>query len=525
MKNKKNILIIVFFLILQTIIYIFVAKNKSYLHIDEAYSFGLTNYDKIEIQDNKDFYDTWHSKEYYEDYLAIQEDEKGNYKPVYENQKNDVHPPLYYLLLRFCMEFSVDHVSIWPGIILNIIIYVFITIFMYLILRKLLNNETSSEIKAITLAFISSITLASLSTVINIRMYALSTLNITITTFLHMKLFESNKANLKLLMAITINSLCGVLTHYYYLFYLVALYLIFLHKYIKEKRLKQLLYYTLSLLAAGVLSLLIFPYSIQHMFFGYRGQGVISSFKNISEIFPSIFIQICNINRFIFSNTLPIILIVMILLLIYNKKYKKTTFKITRQSREMLKIIYIPTIFFFLITSIASPWKVLRYFAPVCGLIFILIIFYLYKLMQFTINKKMCNILISIMLCIILISPFVFSLKPELLYDNKKEIVQQMSNELNLPTIYCFNSKANGFLSDIFIFSKLNESYIAKDIQYTESNIKEIVKNKNISKGILIFINDGQNNQLIIDTIKQSLNLTNCEYLQKLSSCDAYYIH
>ena len=72
MKNKKNILIIVFFLILQTIIYIFVAKNKSYLHIDEVYSFGLTNYDKIEIQDNKDFYDTWHSKEYYEDYLAIQ---------------------------------------------------------------------------------------------------------------------------------------------------------------------------------------------------------------------------------------------------------------------------------------------------------------------------------------------------------------------------------------------------------------------------------------------------------------------
>ena len=525
MKNKKNILIIVFFLILQTIIYIFVAKNKSYLHIDEVYSFGLTNYDKIEIQDNKDFYDTWHSKEYYEDYLAIQEDEKGDYKPVYENQKNDVHPPLYYLLLRFCMEFWGGHVSMWPGIILNIIIYAFITIFMYLILRKIFTNETSSEIKAIILAFVSSIILASLSTVINIRMYALSTLNITISTFLHMKLFESNRTNLKLLIAITINSLCGILTHYYYLFYLVALYLIFLHKYTKEKQLKQLLYYTLSLLVAGILSLIIFPYSIQHMFFGYRGQGVVSNLKNIYEIFPSIFIQICNVNYYVFNGSLPFILVIIIGLLIYNKKHKKANFNITKEVKGFLKIIYIPTIFFFLITSIASPWKVLRYFAPVCGLIFILILFYLYKLIQFTVNKKMCNILISIVLCIILLLPFAFKLNPELLYDNRKEIVQKICGELNLPTIYFYNSQKGGLLDDFFIFSKINESYIAKDIHFTDQNIQKIVENKDISRGVLIFINDGQNNQLIINTVKRSLNLMNCDYLQRLSSCDAYYIH
>ena len=101
MKNKKELLLVIIFLILQTIIYICVGINKSYLHIDEAYSFGLANYDKIEIQDNKDFFNNWHSKEYFEDYLAVQEDEKGNYVPVYENQKNDVHPPLYYILLRF----------------------------------------------------------------------------------------------------------------------------------------------------------------------------------------------------------------------------------------------------------------------------------------------------------------------------------------------------------------------------------------------------------------------------------------
>ena len=125
----------------------------------------------------------------------------------------------------------------------------------------------------------SSITLASCSNVVYIRMYALLTLEILITIFLHIKLLEQKKINPKLLVGIGISVLVGVLTHYYYLIYLVSLYLIFLIKYIKEKKLKNLLYYTLTMVISGILSLIIFPYSINHMFFGYRGQGVISNLK------------------------------------------------------------------------------------------------------------------------------------------------------------------------------------------------------------------------------------------------------
>ena len=58
MINKKEILIIVILILIQSIIYVFVGANKSYLHIDEAYSYGLTNYDKVEIEENADFYNT-----------------------------------------------------------------------------------------------------------------------------------------------------------------------------------------------------------------------------------------------------------------------------------------------------------------------------------------------------------------------------------------------------------------------------------------------------------------------------------
>ena len=94
MRKKLGLIILI---IIQTIIYIIVGCQKQYLHIDEAYSFGLANYDKVDIQNNEDFFNNWHTKEYYNDYLTIQQDEKFNFTPVYINQKNDVHYKYYYI--------------------------------------------------------------------------------------------------------------------------------------------------------------------------------------------------------------------------------------------------------------------------------------------------------------------------------------------------------------------------------------------------------------------------------------------
>ena len=78
-NRKKEVLILVVLLIIQVAIHIAAGINKSYLHMDEAYSFGLASYDKIDIEDNEDFANVWHSGEYYEDYLSVQDDEIGKY--------------------------------------------------------------------------------------------------------------------------------------------------------------------------------------------------------------------------------------------------------------------------------------------------------------------------------------------------------------------------------------------------------------------------------------------------------------
>ena len=52
----------------------------------------------------------------------------------------------------------------------------------------------------------------------------------------------------------------------------------------------------------------------------------------------------------------------------------------------------------------------------------------------------------------------------------------------------------------------------------------EITLEKNTSNGVLIFINDGQNNDNILSVIKNALDLKNVKYLDRLDSCDVYLI-
>lgn len=520
-KNKIKILMVII-IIIQTLIFVKSGIDKSYIHMDEAYSLGLASYDKVEIQNNEDFYNTWHNKEYYEDYLSVQEDEMSEYSQVYENQKNDVHPPLYYLLLRISMGFAPNHFSKWPGIILNIIIYAFITIFVYLILNKLLEGKENHKEKAIVWAFLSSITLASLSNVTYIRMYALSTLNVLIITYLHLKLYD--KYDKKTLILIGIAATIGSLTHYYYLFYLAVLYIVTILNFLADREKKRIKQYTIALVIAGIISIVIFPFSIQHMFFGYRGDGVISNLTDVTKLPSSIskvFSYLGVIQNYVFNNLLVVIIIAIIGISIYRKK--KNINKQVEISKYF-KFIYLPTIFYLVLAAVSSPWIELRYIMPICALIFISIYYWLNQLLETVVDKGFTLKILKILSVLIIISPFILKTEPQVTYSDKKEIMYKLQYELNVPTIYCFNSNNNRFLDDILLFSVIDESYVAKDIEYNSENINNILEGKDISNGIIVFINEGQENDNILDAIRTEMKLDNITHLKRMNACDIYYI-
>ena len=141
------------------------------------------------------------------------------------------------------------------------------------------------------------------------------------------------------------------------------------------------------------------------------------------------------------------------------------------------------------------------------------------------VEEKNLNKIMIVICVIILITPILFKMEPEEQFLDKKEIVEKLQNELNVPTIYMFNSSQNRFLDDILLFSVLDESYIAKDVECTDENIQNILKGKDLSNGLVVFINGGQENDQIMETIKNATGLSKWEWIKGLNACNVYYVN
>jgi len=512
---KKNKYILIGIIIIQIIVQILVANTKEYIHMDEAYSIGLANYDKVEIQDNKDFYNTWHSSDYYEDYISIQGDE--SYKVVYENQKNDVHPPFYYLLLRIVSNLHMGSYSKWPGIALNIFINIFCTILIYLIAKKVFKNDKY----ALLIAFISGVSSSTLNAILYIRMYELCAFNILLTLYLHLRI-ENKEAKIIDYILIGITALIGSLTHYYYLFFLATLYIIYIVNYIRKKEFKFAIKYTSSLAVAGILSLVIFPYSISHMFKGNRGTGAMSNLTDNAETWLNIAKYIGNLLINTFGNMAFIFVLILIGIAIYKLvKYKKIEIK---NENKLMWIITIPTLVYFILVAIMSPYIELRYIMPICPLILIIMIYFLRSSILSIVNEKKTMYIVTILLLTMVMLPLITNQKLEMSYIDKKDIVQKLENEYNLPTIFLFNKSHNRFLDDILLFAKIDESYVYDLENIGTEEIQEIFEGKDISKGIIVFVNEGQEKENNLEIVKQSLNLNEINHLKRMNACDVYYI-
>lgn len=521
MKNlNKERIALSLIIVIQIIIYVFLGSLKTYLHMDEAYSIGLTNYNKIDITQNENFYNNWHTKEYYEDYISIGKEELTNLKPVYENQKNDVHPPLYYLLLRIAYSFNTGEFSKWPGLILNIIIVVISNILVYKILKQIIKDKKV----ALLMCLVNGLVIGTLESVTYIRMYALNALMLLIIAYIHLNNFNKEDLKIKTCIILGITVLLSALTHYYNVIYIAVIYFIYILKYIKNKKYKIIIKYTLTMLIPAIMFLIIFPYAIEHVFMGYRGQGVLSTFTDLNKMMSNLGNYINIVNTNIFNGLLWAILLFFAVILIYKLiKNKKITLKI---ENTKLLLISIPSFVYFLIVALSSPYTEIRYIIPICSFLFIYVIYILNVTINKILNEKYSKKVFVITLILILIMPILTNAKVNNLYIEHKEIVNQIEEKYaKLPTIYLFNTNQNRFLDDIYSFIKIEESYILDVQKASKEKINEILEGKNIQNGILLWVNEGFEKEKYIDMIKNATNLNTCEHVKRMNACDIYYMY
>ena len=122
-KSGTIILYVTFFLLMV----ITISKKENY-HVDELFSYGLSNNvgHITMIFDDGAKYDP---ADVYGKYLTVSNNRhKFDYRNVWINQKNDVHPPLYYMILHTICSFFPGTFSGWYAGSINIIFSVFISV-------------------------------------------------------------------------------------------------------------------------------------------------------------------------------------------------------------------------------------------------------------------------------------------------------------------------------------------------------------------------------------------------------------
>ncbi len=521
--KQSKVFWIALIVIVQTVVYAVAGANKAYYHMDEMYSYGLANFEQVQIYEKDDFYNEWHDAEYYKDYLVVNEDERWDFAPVYNNQRDDVHPPLFYLLLRIGMEMTPGEFSKWTGIIINIVAFAVNTVFLYLIALRLVRKETGKEIKAFVVTLVAALSIGAISTVMYIRMYALLVMFVTMTMWLHLVLADSKKLRPGLLAAIGVTALLGVLTQYYYVFFLLPLFIMMVVRYAKAKRMQELWAYVGTLAGAAVVSLAIWPHSIRHMFFSYRGVGVMGNLLNFANLGTQIGVFFGMVVMYYFHYLLPLMLVVMFALAIYALKRGKKL-EISRSEDANYQLVLWPTVVFFLIAAIASPYQDLRYIEAICGPVVIVGLYGLYKMLGLVWNGRKRNVVMAVVMVAMLILPLPLGIEPNVEYRKMEQLNTFIGKMPDVPAIYLYNPGNERFLDDLVTFMEIDESYIMHHQEYTEENFEKILAGKDLSKGLIVFANYGDGNEQYLKVLREATGLEKQDYIIRTNSADVYYL-
>ena len=305
-KNYKYIIVIFAISIVMT----FFMTKKEGFHEDEMFSYGSSNYaydnvyrpygkedetnifvkekimngnifqnlkyyliDHRDIKDEtladikSEFVPTWRSSNEANDYLTIQPKDALNYGMVYYNQSRDIHPPLFYFLVHTVSIFFMGHFS-------KYIIFGINLVFMVLSLWTIKNifEKLDKKYLIIPTLILYGFSMGAISTAIFQRMYSM--LNFFVLMFISANIdiikkdFDIDK---KLWNKLTWIVLLGFWTQYYFCIVAGMVAVLVLIGVIRKQGKQGTITYILKYLKMAVIGVLLYPLSINHIFFSYRG--------------------------------------------------------------------------------------------------------------------------------------------------------------------------------------------------------------------------------------------------------------
>lgn len=306
-------------------VYVF---QKDGTHSDEIWSYGLANsYElpfvflrpgiHVDFAERSDYRNVgeWISSDVLRNYVTVQAGQRFSYGSVWDNQKYDHHPPLYYLLLHTICSFFPDTFSWGFGYFMNCCFLILTQIFLFKSSRIILKDDRY----ALVTCFFYGAGHAALYTFSFVRQYSMLTMFTVIMIYLIARLFEDPVLK-KRLPPILIVSMLMFLTHYYALVFAGTMTACICIWFCFHKQLTKMLIYGFSMLGCLGLYFLIFPASLEHMFnYSTYETKIFGTVPQLRKLLNYITSNQLGFNTSIYESyiwrVLPVVLLVLVLLL------------------------------------------------------------------------------------------------------------------------------------------------------------------------------------------------------------------
>ncbi len=307
----------------------------------------------------------WVSGQYYRNYLAASESNTFNYASVYYNQRGDVHPPLYYILLHTVCSLFQGVFSKWFALVVNFAALLLTVWMLYHMTDRYLGGKWPAM--AAVLAY--GLSCGLMTTAMYLRMYALLTLMTVLCSYVHLRLGAKEfKLTRRERMMLILSTLGGFLTHYYFVIYVMVTAAVMTGWMASRKKWKELTGYLLTMASSALIGLCVWPFAIRHVFRGYRGQESLGILAGGEYYWIKTKVILHYVFQLLYNGWwwIPAVsVLILILVCIFAKKG-------TRQVGKTFLLILPGSVYLVLVSQIV-PYYVERYFMCLFPLLCLLV--------------------------------------------------------------------------------------------------------------------------------------------------------
>lgn len=393
-KSRATYIYIGFFLIM-----IFLLCNKRNMHVDEWLSYTLSNgVENVQVEFDEGY--TYSSVEQvYLDSIAVNRPEgRFQFKNVWKNQENDVHPPLYYLILHIICSCNVGRFSMWYAAGINIFFALMTLCVWRKLMRLFVNDEEFIDFWSVVFILSEGV----LQNVSFLRMYVMAMFWVTLTAYLFVRGFEE-KFSWKRWIQIVLAAVAGALTHYYCIIYLCATCLVFGICLVIQGKWKDILALVCYMAASAAVSICIFPAMLAHMFSGYRGTESIDNLTKATwkEHWERLKAFYGFINKQMLGKIggacILFVLFLIVMFVWLKRNEGSVQFHFRKRQGMKLMIIAIPVIVYFIFVSESAAYVTDRYLFPIYAVTFGMFAYLMSVLLRGVLSEKN----VSIVMCMI----------------------------------------------------------------------------------------------------------------------------